>query len=69
MLEHPGIAALAIGNSLAKDVLQLMAPVGRQDGRQDAPVAAAPPHPICLDDVGWLDHYGHRHHDVDVERL
>jgi len=26
-------------------------------------------YPVCLDDAGWCDHYGHRRGDVDVERL
>ena len=25
--------------------------------------------PICLNDAGWTDHYGHRRGDVDVEHL
>lgn len=30
------------------------------DGKED---------PICLRDAGWLDHYGLRPHDVNVERI
>jgi len=25
--------------------------------------------PVCLDDAGLGEHYGHRHGDVDIERL
>lgn len=68
MLENPTTAVLAVSSHLAKDVLQLLAPHTVKEVREHT---AEPAHkePICLGDAGWLDHYGHRHHDVDVERL
>lgn len=66
MLPNPSMAALVAGSHLAKDLLQLMAPAAKPETRHDA---ATPAQPVCLDDAGWLDHYGHRHLDVDVERL
>lgn len=69
MLEHPSMAALVLGSHLAKDILQLVAPSNKQEARHDVPVETEKTQPICLGDAGWLDHYGHRHLDVDVERL
>ncbi len=69
MLENPTTAVLALSSSLAKDVLQLVAPRGVKEVRHDAGEPTHSKDPICLGDVGWGDHYGHRHHDVDVERL
>jgi hypothetical protein len=66
MLEHPSTAVLVVGSHLAKDILEVIAPPKAKDVRQSAAEALRP---ICLDDAGLCDHYGHRHHDVDVERL
>jgi hypothetical protein len=69
MLPNPNMAALVAGTHLANDLLQLMAPSGKKEARGDSPGTPASTEPVCLGDVGWLDHYGHRHLDVDVERL
>ena len=69
MLEHPTTAVLALGTHLAKDVLQVLAPRDVKDVRHHALEDTQMAEPVCLGDAGWLDHYGHRHHDVDVERL
>jgi hypothetical protein len=66
MLEIPTTAALAVSTHIAKDVLQVLAPRKVDEVRQHAAEQVGP---ICLGDAGWCDHYGHRHHDVDVERL
>lgn len=69
MLRNPSMAALVAGSHLAKDLVQLMAPAAKPEARHECAEKTSPAHPICLDDAGWLDHYGHRHLDVDVERL
>ncbi|TAN63409.1 MAG: hypothetical protein EPN20_09740 [Magnetospirillum sp.] len=70
MLENPTTAVLALSSHLAKDILQLLAPHDIKEVRHHtAEQQAHTTEPICLGDAGWLDHYGHRHHDVDVERL
>ncbi len=69
MMENPSLAALVVGSHLAKDILEVIAHPKTQDVRQGAAEAPRPARPICLDDAGLCDHYGHRHHDVDVERL
>ena len=69
MLENPTTAALAVGAHLAKDVLQMLAPRSVDDVRHHVVEQVMTTGPICLGDAGWCDHYGHRHHDVDVERL
>jgi hypothetical protein len=55
---------LGLTSHLARDILLLIASPGHHEVRH--PEGAEP---ICLDDVSWTEHYGHRHHDVDVERL
>ncbi|EME70077.1 hypothetical protein H261_10359 [Paramagnetospirillum caucaseum] len=69
MLENPNVAALVVGSHLAKDILEVIAPSKAPDARHGPAEAPHPDRPICLDDAGLCDHYGHRHHDVDVERL
>ncbi|MBI3443983.1 MAG: hypothetical protein HY055_01100 [Magnetospirillum sp.] len=69
MLQNPATAALAVTTHLTKDVLQLLAPHHGDEVRHDVAEQVKTTGPICLNDAGWLDHYGHRHHDVDVERL
>ncbi|WP_146747677.1 hypothetical protein [Paramagnetospirillum kuznetsovii] len=69
MLENPNAVALAVGTHLANDILQVIAPRPGKEVRQGFVEAVGPARPICLDDTGWCDHYGHRHLDVDVERL
>ena len=69
MLEIPTTAALAVGTHMAKDVLQVLAPRKVDEVRHYDTEQVQASGPICLGDVGWCDHYGHRHHDVDVERL
>ncbi|MDO8606457.1 MAG: hypothetical protein Q7R40_07980 [Phaeospirillum sp.] len=68
MLENPTTAVLAVTSHLAKDILQLVAPHDAKEVRHHS-VETVRKEPICLGDAGWLDHYGHRHGDVDVERL
>ncbi|WP_096701526.1 hypothetical protein [Magnetospirillum sp. 15-1] len=68
-MENPNLAVLVVGSHLVKDILEVIAHPKTQDVRHDAAEAPRPAHPICLDDAGLCDHYGHRHHDVDVERL
>ena len=69
MFENPTVAVLALGSHLAKDVLQVLAPRDVSDVRHHVAEQAGKAEPVCLGDPGWCDHYGHRHHDVDVERL
>ncbi|HIJ63789.1 MAG TPA: hypothetical protein HPQ04_13940 [Rhodospirillaceae bacterium] len=64
MLHTPHSAMLELASHLTKDVLVIFAakdhPEVRQPGKTE---------PICLNDAGWTEHYGHRHYDVDVERI
>lgn len=69
MLHNPAAAMLALSSHLAKDVLQLVAIGDSSDARRPTVEKIKPAEPICLSDAGWCDHYGHRHLDVDVERL
>jgi len=69
MMENPSLAALVVGSHIAKDILEVIAHPKTQDVRHEAAETPRPARPICLDDAGLCDHYGHRHHDVDVERL
>ncbi|OAN55983.1 hypothetical protein A6A04_10510 [Paramagnetospirillum marisnigri] len=69
MIENPTFAVLAASSHLATGLLQVLAPRETRDVRCEAAEKARVAQPICLGDVGWCDHYGHRHGDVDVERL
>lgn len=64
MLHTPHSAILELTSHLAKDILQIVAVPEHHEVRHPEKSE-----PICLNDVSWTDHYGHRHHDVDVERL
>ena len=64
MLHTPHSAMLGLTSHLARDILLLIGDSGHHEVRQPEGVE-----PICLNDVSWTEHYGHRHHDVDVERL
>lgn len=64
MLHTPNSAMIELSSHLTRDVLLFFAAPGHPEVRH--PEASEP---ICLNDAGWTEHYGHRHCDVDVERI
>ena len=64
MLHTPHSAMFELASHLTKDVLLIIAAPEHPEVRH--PENAGP---ICLNDASWTEHYGHRHYDVDVERL
>jgi len=64
MRHMPHSAMLEVASHLTKDVLVLFAAPERSEDRH-----SEISEPICLNDASLTEHYGHRHYDVDVERI